>query len=159
MIWHIGIVPSQTAQSSGQDSSWEHFRTAFWCFKPFFSSFEVSLCFSSWLAHVATDDQYIRFPDVSQFVFVKKLLITLLNSVAIECCQVGGQNETDQRLSPAPLLYSHLVDANVLSDSLLHNMCTCYAGFILDEVTQQSSFLTGYSFYGRWSFLDNPTQS
>ena len=61
----------------------------------------------------------MRFPDVSQFVFVKKLLITLLNPVAIECYQVGGQNETDPRLSPAPLLYSHLLDANVLSDSLL----------------------------------------
>ena len=36
----------------------------------------------------------MRFPDVSQFVFVKKLLITLLNSsVAIECWQKGVQNE------------------------------------------------------------------
>jgi len=33
--------PSQTAQSSDQDSSWEHFRKAFWCFKGFSSSVEM----------------------------------------------------------------------------------------------------------------------
>ena len=69
----------------------------------------------------------MRFPDVSQLVFVKKLLITLLNSsVAIECWQVGVRNETDLILSPPTFLYSpptsaaHLVvvSASVLSDSL-----------------------------------------
>ena len=116
----------------------------------------ISLISSFYPQRFLSIDQYTRFPEVSQFVFVKKLRITLLNSVAIDCWQVGVQEETDPRISPVAFLYSaHLGGANKLS----HNMCTRCAGFIFDEITSQSSFLTtqreAVPFQnGRWAVYD-----
>ena len=172
------IVPSQTAQSSDQGSSWEHFRKAFWCFKQFSSSLrcllflflvrycwsinEVSWCFAVCIRKKASHNTSELKCGHRVLTERRPKRVLTGRCPKLKCWQTGVRNETDPKVSPPTLLYSLLRPLLILllyypTLSPPHNMCTCCAAFVLDGITQQSNQACSMSnAHGieRWSLLD-----